>query len=498
MILLTEEYGGAAVFGAYVYEKSSAEFVERIMLIDTDDLERKTNYSARFAERGFQVIRYVDDLNLRLEHEEAIYGAGKFLLLVSRDSYVPYDVRQRFQCYEVSLANLFPKLNTPAIKEAARVDYDLLSLAYQANFADLRSQQATERFLKQTMYRRGNVEKCLRRKNEQMHRMAETAGDYKDWCRIADLKAVIDSTAAEFNLAMETEDIQERFAAFLLSGFGALSSVIDRDGPVLISRAMEYMRGCSDKFAIVIMDGMSQFDWQIIARSFHGIQYEKTDAFAMVPTTTPVSRQCLLANQYPRRLPELWNVSQEKRMFMSCAEEMGYTAEQIGYERGYNADFSVFVQCAAVIINDVDDLVHAQTQGRLGMYHDVILMAQGGQLAGLVKRLLEKGFDVYITSDHGNTLCTGMGRLTGAGVEVESKGRRMLVLKEFAGGEEQIAKYRLIKFPQYFLPKEWNYLICEAGTSFDVRGEEVMSHGGITTDEVIVPFIKIKAGENSG
>ena len=35
------------------------------------------------------------------------------------------------------------------------------------------------------------------------------------------------------------------------------------------------------------------------------------------------------------------------------AKKLGYTSEQIGYERGYDADFSTYVKCAAVIINDV-------------------------------------------------------------------------------------------------------------------------------------------------
>ena len=44
-----------------------------------------------------------------------------------------------------------------------------------------------------------------------------------------------------------------------------------------------------------------------------------------------------------------------------------------------------------------------------------------------------------------------------------------------------------------YLNKVFDYLICDVGDSFDAKGEEVMTHGGISIDEVIVPFIKIKA-----
>ena len=246
------------------------------------------------------------------------------------------------------------------------------------------------------------------------------------------------------------------------------------------------------------MDGMSEFDWQIISQSFDDIHYEKADTFAMIPTTTSISRQCLLSNKYPSQLMEPWKQSKEKTEFIKCAENLGFVPEQIGYKRGYDADFGASVKCAAVIINDVDDMVHAQMQGRIGMLNDIKYLTKQSRLADLVKQLLKNGFDVYISADHGNTPCTGMGKLMKTGVEVETKSRRMLVLKDFADKQALIDQYDLIEFPKYFLNKEFDYLICGVGSSFDAKGDEVMSHGGITVDEVIVPFIKIKAVENNG
>ena len=116
-----------------------------------------------------------------------------------------------------------------------------------------------------------------------------------------------------------------------------------------------------------------------------------------------------------------------------------------------------------------------------------------------VRRMLDQGFDVYISADHGNTPCIGMGKLMKTGVETETKSRRMIVLKDFANKDSLFEKYEsLIEYPGYYLDKQFNYLICGVGESFDAKGDEVMSHGGITIDEVIVPFIKIKAVDNNG
>ena len=35
-------------------------------------------------------------------------------------------------------------------------------------------------------------------------------------------------------------------------------------------------------------------------------------------------------------------------------------------------------------------------------------------------------------------------------------------------------------------------------TFIEMKGDDVMSHGGISIDECVVPFIKIKAVENNG
>ena len=254
----------------------------------------------------------------------------------------------------------------------------------------------------------------------------------------------------------------------------------------------------SEKFVIIVMDGMSEFDWRIFSTSFDGIKYEQAAAFAMIPSTTSISRQCLLSNKYPSQLVEPWKQSKEKTEFIDCAKKLGYTDAQIGYERGYDASFGSFVRCGAVIINDVDDMVHAQTQGRIGMYHDIKLLTGQKKLSNMVRRFLADGFDVYISADHGNTACVGLGRIMGSGVEVETKSHKMVVLKDFADKESLIQKYGLIEYPKYYLPKEYDYLICNVGESLDVKGEAVMTHGGMSLDEVVVPFIKIKAVQNNG
>lgn len=487
------------MFGDYVFEKSAAQYTDHILLLDDEDLNSRADYISAFSAHGFEVVRYTNDLAFRIEHEEKLKRPGGRLAVLARSSqYIPYDVRCRLTVYHVTLERLFPKLHPESLRDKGKADLDLLCAVYRTNFEDLRQKQATENYLRTHVYDRANVKTYLRRSLSALTEKAGAVKKYSDWFALAEEKAQLDVMAAQYAVDLDTQAVNRRFQAYALAHFGTLSQNIDRESPVLVSKAMDYMSGHSHRFIVVVMDGMSEFDWKIISASFAGMAYEKSSMFAMIPSTTSVSRQCLLSGKYPSQLLEPWKQSKEKTEFVNCAKALGYSDAQIGYERGYDAQFGPFVRCGAVIVNDVDDLVHAQTQGRLGMFNDITVLAKQKKLLEMTKRFLSAGYDVYITADHGNTPCTGLGKLMGAGVEVETKSRRMLVLKNFADKDGLIQKYGLVSYPKYYLPKEYDYLICDVGDSLDAKGEAVMTHGGTTLDEMVVPFIKIKAVQKNG
>ena len=60
------------MFGAYVYEISSAEYETDVLLIDEDRLEEKTGYSTFFSEHGFRIVRYENDLLYRSVTKELV------------------------------------------------------------------------------------------------------------------------------------------------------------------------------------------------------------------------------------------------------------------------------------------------------------------------------------------------------------------------------------------------------------------------------------------
>ena len=491
------------VFGQYVYDKTYASNASRIILIDEDGLEEKTHYTDEFASRGFQVIRYKDDLSFRIEWEDRFKdGQNKYLILVQPKVYVPYDILKVCGSYRfrISLMKLFPLLQTQYIREHSDLNFDLLCMAYRGLFDDCRTYDKTKNFISRVVYGKENVHEYVNQRIKDISVLVEKAQTYKDWIKIAETKSEIDVYCAAYGIDADAEFVQEPFLNFVLDRFGKLSGKVtsDRETPVLVKGAMDYMHSHSDRFVIIVMDGMSEFDWTILSQSFGNIKYQRSAAFAMIPTITSLSRQSLISGKYPLQLLSPWSTSKEGKEFTDCAMSFGLRKDQVEYHIGYDADVGPMIRCGCVIINDIDDMVHGQQQGRSGMYRDVEYLSSTGKLATLVRSLLSKGFDVYISADHGNTPCVGQGKLMKLGVETETKSHRMLVLEQFADKEKMKEQYDMIEYPKYFLDKKYDYLICNIGKSFDAKGDKVMTHGGITVDEVIVPFIKIKAVDNNG
>ena len=487
------------LFDQFVYDQTPAKYSDKVLLLDDDHLKDKKNIDAEFREKGFEIVDYIDDLKFRIEHEEDVKADGKKIaVFADSDSYVPYDLLKRLAAYKITLQNLFLDLQVDPLRGMDKTRLDLVVQAYTTAFVKKFNKARTEEFIEKQVLSTENVKSYLEKLESQLRSIVSEAKTPQDWFVAAELKAKMEVLGSRYEVLCDTDYANDAFRDYCMEEFGTLSAKLDRESPIIVSRAMEFMKEHSDRFVVIVMDGMSEFDWNIIAESFTGIQYRKSSMMAMIPSTTSVSRQCLLGGKLPQKLESPWKQDKEKKEFISCAMELGFQENQIGYERGYEADFNSAIRCGAIIIMDVDEMVHSQKQGRTGMAQDITLLSKQGKLAGLTSRLLKKGFDVYITADHGNTACTGLGHVTGTGVEVETKSRRFLVLKDFADKDKVKEKYDLLEYPKYYLPKEYDYLICDSRNSFDVKGEEVMSHGGITLDEVVVPFIKIKAVENNG
>ena len=60
------------MFADYVYEQSAANYTNKILLVDADNLYEHTRFTDSFKAHGFEIVVYNDDLSFRIEYEEKI------------------------------------------------------------------------------------------------------------------------------------------------------------------------------------------------------------------------------------------------------------------------------------------------------------------------------------------------------------------------------------------------------------------------------------------
>jgi len=484
------------LFCNYIIEICGIGIYNRIIVSDYKRIIKDSCLSRIGEDFGYKIVCYEDIEEFRYLYEGEIKKTqDKYLVLIKEDLYLPYDIRCEFNLIKIDYKKLFPRLNAHVLENSYIMDLDLLYIAHENLYNTMDSESETKKFLQKDMFKKENI----REYRESL--MGEIDGllkkdDYKSWTDIALIYSKLEYIRYRCSFEETTGDLaymlQTKFKEFIFRDYSSLSGYSAFNGPVLLNKSLDYIFMNSGKPALIVMDGMSIVDWLIICEFLEGITYEYNSTYAIIPTITSISRQSLLSGKLPIELEKPFSLAHERKLFIQGAMENGYKEGEIKYNRGYDFDIDCFDKCICVIINDIDDLIHSQKQGNPGMYNDVKLLASGGKINELIRKLHSHGFDIYITSDHGHVETKTIGNPRNMGVETETKSKRTLILKDFADYEEIMDEFSMIEYPGYFLPKDFKYLLCEHDKSFGIKGDVVLSHGGIAIEEVIVPFIKIE------
>lgn len=470
------------------------EYEKRLLIYDKEHFAACFDYQQMLTAAGFKVYIYDDVEQMRYLYETEVRNKDtKCAVIVRDDIYVPSDIRRALHEVTISLQTVYPLMQHQAIEKHIG-DIELIDYSYDVFAQQCLKKEATERFIRYTTYSREIIQQYVDQKDRELEEKVEQAQKATDWIEIAKANAKLEKYASQHGLRRDQTAIDEAFSTFIVSNYQKLANTVSGKYPAILPKVIDRI-ATGGKVALLVADGMSMFDFEILSGHMSQYDYDYGATYALIPTITSVSRQSLLAGKYPQQLKDPFSLSGEESGFFNAAQEHSYSKQQTFYGRGYQADPSPLAKFVAIIVNDIDDMVHGQKQGRVGMLHDVELWAKEGKLLELVDKLLDRGFKVFITADHGNTECTGGGSIRKLGVETETKSKRMVVLKDFADVSEELGA-RTFEYPGYYLDKKYQYRICKGRTSFDNKNETVMTHGGITLEEVIVPFVEVRGRKN--
>jgi hypothetical protein len=297
--------------------------------------------------------------------------------------------------------------------------------------------------------------------------------------------------------------LEDQFEKWILYHYGAIATLTDTHTPVMVHRVPEYLHlHGGDKKAVIVIDGMSFVQWAQIADELR-MEFElyENGTFAWIPTITSVSRQAIFSGMIPKYYKDsIHTTAKEEKLWRECWRKYGIGSAFVSYDKSLGQgpyDRSSIkalvkdkIKVAGLVIDILDRFMHGSIQGYAGMYEEIRLWLKRRYLQCLLHDLLAAGFSVYITSDHGSKESRGIGRFH-EGSLVETGGERVRIyrykeLRELAS--EQIPAYQ---WNRIGLPDDYYPMLAHGNTAFVKEGELVVSHGGASFEEVIVPFVQV-------
>ncbi len=308
------------------------------------------------------------------------------------------------------------------------------------------------------------------------------------------------------NMSQLQMQIDNLFESWIMCNYDSLVNIPYIPNPVMLQHVPHYLAYKNHrKLAVVVLDAMGLLQWTQIKECLESdYSFDQDGVFAWIPTITSVSRQSIFTGEMPVYYStSIDTTSKEPSHWQLFWENQGVVKVYVEYTRASGKSNLEFIEqyCKptskvfAVVVNVIDDLVHTAIQGYEGLQAELSIWLETGYLKSLIQKLFNKGYDVYLLSDHGNRECLGTGRVA-EGILAHTKGERVRVYNSSLLRDEAADKYNAVSWDCIGLPKDMHCLLAKAGNAFVTENKKVVSHGGMSLEEVIVPFIRILKKEH--
>lgn len=322
--------------------------------------------------------------------------------------------------------------------------------------------------------------------------------------------------AARSTLAPEVESLQAevdlRLREWLFARFAGLMNRSFFPAPCMvhqIAHLMAHRRSDNDRVALIVVDGMSLSQWLTIRDApgsewRHELRVDESALFAWIPTITSVSRQAIFSGEAPIFFEStILSTNAEERHWKNFWEERGRRRDRAAFvKHGLGEPDSAVIDRArsavdeqgataiAIVLNSIDRLVHGVTAGPSVLQASVRQWGRDGHLVSLIQTLLQRQFEVFIASDHGNTDARGIGRPDVGSIPDET-GTRAIIFPDANTRDAIVRESGAFAWSGPGFPGSMHVAIAAGRGAFASGNANVRSHGGISIDEVVVPFVRI-------
>jgi hypothetical protein len=306
------------------------------------------------------------------------------------------------------------------------------------------------------------------------------------------------------------QQTDERLEHWVTKHYADLPSLPIARGPVMLHHVPRYLAmkhiSQNEKIALVVFDGLAIDQWvqirESLVKASDKFMFNERTCFAWLPTLTSVSRQALFSGLRPREFPDdIESTSKEPTYWKRFWQDQGVRPNGVYYRKSIkrNDDLPELkeelsnpaIKVAGLVVDTVDEIIHGAVLGKQGVATQIANWCESGFVTSLLQYLLDQGFQVYLTADHGNAEATGVGRIN-QGVSADLKGERVRTYRnEMTIAETSTAHPDTLRVNIPGLPSDFIPLFAQGRGAFVPKGDQVVVHGGMSLEELIVPFVKV-------
>jgi len=465
-----------------------------------------------------RIIKYKSEMKLRQELRKKEEG----LLVVFQDKRnIPFDLFEREASSSINFDDVFPLLDSNTLID---ISFDYFQEIFQTyideihskgfeRLSKIKSQQFIDSIMERNKIhikqRMANLELII------LELLDQSMEDIDIWGKlsecIGEMNYIVHSTkdVVYSDLIRKYENIiAECFTAFIEKSFKKL---VYNPKSKFNSNLLKFIFEKNQmKNAIICLDCMGFEEWNIVKDYLQNkttLKFSVDYAITMLPSETTYSRLAIFADQFPKEIRETNNIKKlslyyEEQLFKRfLAKHHSIQAKDILFEKRSNSDklsidFKLFHDYKAIglIFSFIDNNTHLRDMTKELLIKNVRNALEESNLHVLISTLIKQGFHVFLCSDHGSIYATGNGIKQVSSSLVDAKGKRYQIFPTKDLAEEQnIDNTIVIQLPN-IIGDEYLVLLTN-DEMFAGRTVSGLTHGGISIQEMIIPFVEVKAND---
>lgn len=430
----------------------------------------------------------------------------KTIIKFNEKSQIPFDLYSSQATINIGPIDVFPLLNENVLSKIPFEQYQKIFTKYENEkhtIFDKLSVKDTENFLDSCIFSEdiGIKERILGLKDKITDLVNKNDIYLNDWGTVSklygDLKYLIDSKNLNSDTNSLNSLIQEKFKKFISNQYQDM--IFDIQSP-LNSNIINVIYECTPT-ALICFDCMGFEEWNVIKDYLTeklNLKFNENYSFSMLPSDTSFSRTSLFSGLLPIQIDELdmKNKNEEKLFKNSLKQNFDISDSDVFFQR-YSGPLDIpedyafeDFKAVGIIFSFIDEFVHGKIMNKSYIISVLEKYLEQNHLEEIIQSLLNKGFYVYFSSDHGNIYAEGNGVRPPKDL-FKSRSRRYLksnhknIVAQYKNDESLLIQFKEIIGEDYFLLLTDNHM-------FNNKGTLGLTHGGISIEEVVIPFIEVK------